>query len=74
MNQELKQYLRDLNIIKNNLTKFYYFSSIEWLKPAILDCITSVRNELNMYHELMSKYAKRNDEKQVTIYDLGVSK
>lgn len=67
---DLKKYIRDLNIVKNNLTKFYYNSASEWLKPSILECITSVNMEIALYtkkHKEKEEYFKEN---QCTIFEI----
>lgn len=46
---DLKKYVKELNIIKYNLTKFYYHSASEWLKPEIINCITAVNEEIALY-------------------------
>ena len=46
---DLKKYIRDLNIVKSNLIRFYYHSSSEWLRPDILKCIDAVNNEIALY-------------------------
>lgn len=54
---DLKKYIRDLNIVKNNLRKFYYYSASEWLKPDILECMSSLDLEI-------ARYTKRQREKE----------
>ena len=66
---DYKKYIRDLNIVKNNLIKFYYNSASEWLKPEILNCITSIKLELELYtrrKEEKENYLKKN---KCTIFD-----
>ena len=46
---DLKKYIRDLNIVKNNLIKFYYNSASEWLKPDVISFITSINEEIALY-------------------------
>lgn len=65
---DLKKYIRDLNIIKSNLTKFYYNSASEWLKPEIVNCITAVNMEIALYtkeRRRREEYLKNN---QMTIF------
>lgn len=66
---DYKKYIRDLNIVKNNLIKFYYNSASEWLKPEILNCITAIKLELELYtrrKEEKENYFKQN---QTTIFN-----
>lgn len=66
---DLKKYIRDLNIVKSNLIKFYYNSSSEWLKPEIINCITAINQEIALYtkkNREKEEYFKKN---QFTIFD-----
>ncbi len=63
----LKTYLRDLNIIKFNLTKFYYHSCSEWLKKDIANCLLAVQDEIILYSVKTSE--KTIKTSQTTIFD-----
>ena len=71
---DLKKYIRDLNIVKNNLIKFYYNSSSEWLKPEILNCITAIRLELELYTRRKEEKENYFKENQSTIFDFVSSR
>lgn len=64
-----KKYIRDLNIVKNNLTKFYYNSSSEWLKPEIINCITAVNMEIALYTKKERERKEFYIKNQITIFD-----
>lgn len=66
----LKKYLRDLNIVKNNLRKFYYNSASEWLKPDIMECITSLSFEIARYTKKISEKEEYFNKNQCTIFDI----
>lgn len=67
----IKEYLRDLNIVKYNLTKFYRNSVSEWLKKDLIKCIGAINKEIELYSfkkKEQDDYFKKN---QLTIFDLG---
>lgn len=66
---DLKKYIRDLKIIKNNLIKFYYHSSSEWLKPEIINCITAVNMEIALYTKEQRKKEEYFKNNQITIFN-----
>lgn len=65
---DLKKYMRDLKIVKNNLTKFYYNSCSEWLKLEIINCISAINTEISYYENLFKKQEEKNKLSQSTIY------
>lgn len=67
---DLKKYVRDLNIVKNNLIKFYYHSASEWLKPSILDCISSINTEIALYTKKRREQEEFLKKNQVSIYEI----
>lgn len=67
---DLKKYVRDLNIVKTNLRKFYYYSASEWLKPDILDCMSAVDLEIARYTKKERKEKEKFEKNQVNIFDL----
>lgn len=69
MSNSIKNYIRDLNIVKNNLTKFYYHSASEWLKPDILECISSVNMEIALYTKKRREEEEYFQKNQTTIFD-----
>ena len=66
---DLKKYIRDLNIVKNNLIKFYYNSASEWLKPEIISCITAVNEEIALYTKRKREQEEFFKKNQLTIFD-----
>ena len=66
---DLKKYIRDLNIVKSNLIKFYYNSSSEWLKPEIINCITAINQEIALYTKKNSEKEEYFKKSQFTIFD-----
>lgn len=71
---ELKKYVRDLNIVKNNLSKFYYNSASEWLKPKIIDCITELNFEIARYTKKEREEEEKFKNSLYTIYDFMENK
>ena len=67
---DLKKYIRDLNIVKNNLIKFYYNSASEWLKPDVIYFITSVNEEIALYTKKNRDREEFFKKNQLTIFDL----
>lgn len=67
---DLKKYVRDLNIVKNNLKKFYFNSASEWLKPDILDCINAVNKEIALYTRKEREKEENYKNNQFTIFDV----
>lgn len=65
---DLKKYIRDLNIIKSNLTKFYYNSASEWLKPEIIECISAVNMEIALYTKERRRREEHFKNNQMTIF------
>lgn len=65
---DLKKYIRDLNIIKSNLTKFYYNSASEWLKPEIINCISAINMEIALYTKERRKKEEYFKNNQTTIF------
>lgn len=68
MNNSIKNYMRDLKIVKNNLTKFYYHSASEWLKYDIYQCIKCVDSEILRYERITKNYEEEN-KRLITIFD-----
>lgn len=71
---EMKKYVRDLNIVKNNLRKFYYNSASEWLKPYILNCITELNFEIARYTKKEREEEEKFKNSLYTIYDFMENK
>lgn len=71
---DLKKYVRDLNIIKNNLSKFYYNSASEWLQADILNCITAVNFEIARYTKKEREAEEKFKNSLYTIYDFMENK
>lgn len=69
-----KEYLRDLKIQKNYLSKFYYNKASEWLRPEIKKCLDSINKEISDYENMIAQYnLKKSLEKykgQISIYDI----
>lgn len=66
---DFKKYIRDLNIVKNNLIKFYYNSASEWLKPEIIECISAVNMEIALYTKKERERKEYFVKNQITIFD-----
>lgn len=66
----IKKYIRDLNIVKSNLIKFYYNSASEWLKPDIVECITAINNEIALYTK-KQRYERDFSISQTTIFEFS---
>lgn len=70
-----EDYIKDLKRQYKRLSRFYYDSCSEWLKPSIKSCLDSIKKEIENYENRLAilklKELEEFKKKQITIYDLG---